>query len=123
MQYLLLIYGDETRRTEMPPEEQEVTLKAWWDYQDWLSENGWYQGGEALQPTSATTTVRERDGEILTIDGPFMETKEQLGGYFLIDCENLDQAIEAASRMPIIPRQGSVEIRPIQTFVRAGQPS
>jgi hypothetical protein len=121
MQYLLLIYGDESRQGSLAPEEMEVALKGWWDYTDWLREKGWFLGGEALKPTSAATTVREREGQLLTTDGPFMETKEQLGGYYLLECENLDQAIEATSRMPILGREGSVEIRPIQKF--EGQPS
>ena len=73
-------------------------------------------GGEALQPTSDATTVREQNGKVMTTDGPFAETKEQLGGYYLIDAPNLDDAIEAASKMPNIVTGGSVEVRPIQEF-------
>jgi hypothetical protein len=118
MQYLLMIYGDETKRPQPPssPEEMEIALKPWWDYGDWLKEKGWYVGGDALQPTTTATTVRERDGKILSTDGPFAETKEQLGGYFLVECANLDEAIQATSRMPALERGGSVEIRPIQDF-------
>jgi hypothetical protein len=122
MQYLLLIYGDESWSSTMSPEELEVNLKAWWDYTGWLQEKGWYVGADALHPTSAATTVREREGQTLTTDGPFAETKEQLAGYYLIDCENLDEAIEAASRIPSVAR-GSVEIRPIRKFDQEEQPS
>jgi hypothetical protein len=112
MKYLLLIYGDESARPEVPPDDPEVALKSWWEHQAWLQEKGWYIGGDALQPTATATTVRERDGKTLTTDGPFAETKEQLAGYYLIECENLDQAIEAASRIPAVDR-GSIEVRPV----------
>jgi hypothetical protein len=115
MQYLLLIYGDESSGGDFSPEEQAVQLKAWNDYTDWLREKGWYVGGDALQPTSTARTVRERDGKILTTDGPFAETKEQLGGYYLLKCESEEDAIEAASRMPNVG-QGSTEVRPIMEF-------
>ena len=120
MEYLLLIYSDESQRAEMPPEEMEVALKGWFDYTDWLREKGWHRAGEALTPTASATTIRERNGEILTTDGPFAETREQLGGYYLVDCANLDEAIEASSRMPVLSRGGSVEIRAIQKFDDAG---
>ena len=119
MRYLLLIYGDETARPDrstMTPDEVEVTLKPWWEYADWLKEKGWYIGADALQPTTTATTVREREGKALTTDGPFAETKEQLGGFYMVDCENLDQAIEAASRIPAVANGGSIEVRPIQEF-------
>ena len=115
MQYLLLIYGDESGWQERSPEEQAVEMKAWDDYTEWLREKGWFVGGEALHPTSSATTVRERDGKVMTTDGPFAETKEQLGGYYLVTCENLDEAIEAASRIPSVG-QGSIEVRPIMEF-------
>ena len=119
MRYLLLIYGDEKAQAEMqantPPEELERTMKGWWDYDVWLREAGWHRGGEALQPTATGTTVRVRDGNTLTTDGPFAETKEQLGGFYLIECDNLDQAIEAAAKIPASP-WGSIEIRPIDEF-------
>ena len=113
MRYLLLIYGDETQRPDMP---DDVRMKAWTDYTDWLHQKGWHQAGEALQTTSTATTVREKDGRTVTTDGPFAETKEQLGGFYLINASNLDDAIEAASNMPNIPYGGSVEVRPIQEF-------
>jgi hypothetical protein len=115
MQYLLLIYGDESNWHEVSPEEQAVQLKAWTDYTEWLREKGWYVAGDALQPTSTATTVREREGKVLTTDGPFAETKEQLGGYYLVSCESQADAVEAASRIPNIG-QGSVEVRPVQEF-------
>ena len=116
MRYLVLIYGDETGRPDMSPEAQAAEFKRWDDYTAWLHEKGWHLGGEALEPTSTATTVREKDGKTITTDGPFTETKEQLGGYYLIDAQNLDEAIEAASKIPSVAAGGSVEIRPIQEF-------
>src|SRR5204862_353218 len=100
MQYLLLIYEDQTYWQELPPEREnlETALKPWGDYAAWLGEKGWYLGGDALQRTHAATTVRGTEGNALTSDGPFAETKEQLAGFIMVDCENLDEAIEAASR-------------------------
>lgn len=115
MQYLLLIYEPEFDRTQVSPEDMALEMKAWTAYTEWLQGKGWFVGGEALQPVTTATTVRERDGKTLTTDGPFAETKEQLGGFYLVDCENLDDAIEAASRIPSVSR-GSIEIRPIQKF-------
>lgn len=119
MRYLLLIYGDEAAMAEMGqtvrPEDQAAELKKWTDYTAWLEEKGWHLGGEALEPTTSATTVRETDGRILSTDGPFAETKEALGGYYLIDCSNLDEAIEAASKIPSVGR-GSIEVRPIMEF-------
>jgi hypothetical protein len=117
MRYLLLIYGDESARSgEMTPEAMEAENKRWTDYTEWLHQKGWHQAGEGLEPTADATTVREQNGKVMTTDGPFAETKEQLGGFYLIDCPNLDDAIEAASKMPNLPYGGSVEVRPIQEF-------
>ncbi|MDQ3915642.1 MAG: YciI family protein [Actinomycetota bacterium] len=115
MQYLLLIYGPEADFSQVSPEDMALEMKAWTSYTEWLQGKGWFVGGEALQPVATATTVRERDGKTVTTDGPFAETKEQLGGFYLVDCENLDDAIEAASRIPSVS-QGSIEVRPIQTF-------
>ena len=121
MHYLLLIYGDEDGMdwASMPPEEQAAQMHAWNDYTDWLKGKGWYLGGDALEPTSSATTVRERDGKILTTDGPFAETKEQLGGYYLINADSLDEAIEWAAKVPA-SRHGSVEVRPVMVFEEDG---
>ena len=106
MRYLLLIYGDESR--EMDPAimgEYEAFTKE-------IQEAGVYLGGEPLQPTTAATTVRLRAGNASSTDGPFAETKEQLGGYYMLDCENLDQAIAYAAKVPSA-KTGSIEVRPI----------
>ena len=106
MRYLLLIAGDESAQPS-----EDVTP----EYMEWMkevSDRGLLQGGERLRPTGDATTVRVRNGELLATDGPFAETKEQLGGYFLVDCKDLDEAIEVAGKLPGA-RQGSIEVRPI----------
>ncbi len=110
--YILLIYGDEQQWAMFSPEEQAQEFKLYNEYSDWLREKGWFLAGEPLHPTAAATSVRVREGKTLTTDGPFAETKEQLGGYYLIQCENLDEATEAAARIPAA-RGGTIEVRPI----------
>jgi len=119
MRYLLLIYGDETQWGNSTPEQQQKEYQAYEEYGKWLAEKGWMRGGEALHPTPQATTVRVRNEETLATDGPFAETKEQLGGYYLVECDNLDQAIESASKIPAA-RGGSIEIRPIMEFESPG---
>jgi hypothetical protein len=112
MRYLLLI-AEEPARSQPTPDEWAAMLGEYNAFSAWLREQGWMQGGEALQDVSTATTVRIRDGQRVVTDGPFAETKEHLGGYFLIDAPSLDDAIEAASRIPGA-RSGAIEIRPIQ---------
>jgi hypothetical protein len=121
VKYILLIYGDEQAFADAPPEEMGPVMQAYLDYGKWLADKGWQLGGDALKPTTEATTVRVRGGETLTTDGPFAETKEQLGGFYLVECDNLDQAIEAAGRIPGA-QQGSIEVRPIQEFDDQGNP-
>jgi hypothetical protein len=112
MRYLLLINADESSVEAVSPEEAEATLA---EYGAWMQEcegRGVLRGGERLRPTTDATTVRVRNGEVLATDGPFAETKEQIGGYFLVDCADLDEAIDLASRIPAA-RNGSIEVRPI----------
>jgi hypothetical protein len=126
MRYLLLIYGDENAWEAVPPEERAKSMQEWFDYTQWLRDKGWYVAGDALHPTGRATTVRVRDGETLTTDGPFAETKEQLGGYYVVQTENLDDAIQAAAECPGArggEMGGSMEIRPIVDFEAEGQPS
>ena len=119
MKYLLLIYGEEAAMEAamagMTPEEQTAQTKVWYDYGDWLAEKGWLVAGDALQATSTATVVRAPDGKPVITDGPFAETKEQLGGYYLLDVANLDEAIEAGARCPGATF-GTIELRPIQEF-------
>jgi hypothetical protein len=119
MKYLLLIYNDEAAAAEVmanaTPEELEAQIQPWYDYGSWLTDKGWYIAGDALQPTSTATTVRAPDSKPVVTDGPFAETKEQLGGYYLLNVANLDEAIEAGTRCPGAT-YGTVELRPIQEF-------
>lgn len=108
MKYLLLIYEDENHYSD--PGNQAI--EPWLEYTDAVTEAGVYIGGNGLLPTATATTVRVREGRTLTTDGPFAETKEQLGGYYLLDCDNLDDAIAWAARIPSAGR-GSVEVRPV----------
>ncbi len=115
MKYLLLIYADEKLEASTPKEEADAVMAEYFAFTEAIRKSGAYQGGEALHPTSAATTVRVRDGKTVTTHGPFAETKEQLGGYYMVDCANLDAAIEWAARIPGA-RYGSVEVRPIMEF-------
>ncbi len=115
MRYLMLIYSSEVEDMKASPAEQEAVMGEYWAFTNEIREKGLNLGGEALQPTNTATTVRVREGKILTTDGPFAETKEQLGGYYLLNCENLDQAIEYAAKIPGA-RYGSIEIRPVWEF-------
>ncbi|MFN2489525.1 MAG: YciI family protein [Actinomycetota bacterium] len=111
MRYLLLIYTAQ-RPDDWEEEAAQAEMDAYYAFMGEMGSRGLLQGGEALQATTSATTVRTRDGEVLTTDGPFAETKEQLGGYFLVDCKDLDEAIEVASKIPSATH-GSIEVRPI----------
>ena len=115
MQYMLLIYDDEAGWTDMTEEESAAEMAKWTAYTEAISAEGIMRGGEALQLTATATTVRVRDGETQLTDGPFAETREQLGGFYMLECDTLDQAIDAARRIPSVGR-GSVELRPIMEF-------
>ena len=111
MRYVALIYGSEAVAAIMSKAEHEAEMVA---YNAFGKEEAGYllPGGEALHPTSAATTVRVREGKTLTTDGPFAETKEQLGGFYMLQCKDLDEAIAVAARIPGA-KVGSIEIRPI----------
>jgi hypothetical protein len=115
MQYMLLIYGDESAWHTRSEEESGQIMQAYGAFTDELKGAGAMVAGDALQPTQTATTVRVQNGETLTTDGPFAETKEQLGGYYLIEAESLDEAIEWASKVPGASH-GSVEVRPVMVF-------
>ena len=112
MRYLCLIYQDEKAQARMSEEEMGTFIGAYGAYTEDLQAAGNMLAGEALQPTTTATTVQLRNGKTLTTDGPFAETKEQLGGYFLIDCKDLDAAIEWAKTLPSA-KIGSIEVRPV----------
>jgi hypothetical protein len=113
MQYLLLIYLQESSAPSAASDEEMATELA--DYGAFTAESrerGQFIAGEALEPTSTATSVRIRDGQTFVTDGPFAETKEALGGFYLLDCRDLDEAIEMAAKIPAA-RRGTIEIRPV----------
>jgi hypothetical protein len=112
MRYALLIYGNEAQDAQMTPAEQEAQMGQYFAYTQEISATNTMRGGEALLPTGMATTVKVKEGRTLTTDGPFAETKEQLAGFYLIDVENLDQAIGWAAKIPHAA-SGSIEIRPV----------
>lgn len=118
MKYLLLICYDEVAESKKTPEQFGAEMSAYMEFTNAVKQAGVYIGGEALQPTTTATTVRVQGGQILTTDGPFAETKEQLGGYYLLDCKNLDEAIQWAAKIPGAS-EGSIEVRPIMDFSQA----
>src|SRR3974390_87885 len=109
MRYALLICTDENDQSTQDGEQTMAEYAAWAED---MGQRGILQGGERLRPTSTATTVQMRDGKVLTSDGPFAETKEQIGGFFLVDCKDLDEATEVASRIPGAVH-GTIEVRPI----------
>ena len=112
MRYLLMICADENWVGSMTPEEGSAMLAEYGTFMEEMGKRGVVQGGESLRPTSDATTVTVRNGETLASDGPFAETKEQMGGYYVVECKDLDEAIEVASKIPGA-RHGSIEVRPI----------
>lgn len=115
MQYVLLIYGNEQQDAQMSQSDQDAELQEYFTFTNEARQQGMYVSGEALRATATATTVRVRDGKITTHDGPFAETHEQLGGFYVLDCPTLDDAIATAARIPGA-RHGSVEIRPLVVF-------
>jgi hypothetical protein len=115
---MLLIYGNENDWQGRSDEERGQVIQAYGAFTEELRGAGAMVAGDALQPTQTATTVRVQDGETLTTDGPFAETKEQLGGYYLIEAESLDEAIEWAGKIPAASH-GSVEVRPVMVFEEA----
>jgi hypothetical protein len=112
MQYLLLIAGEESRMNGMTPADMESMMGAYMAYTKALIEAGVMRGGNALQPAATATTVRVRDGKTQVLDGPYVEAKEQLGGYYVIEAPDLDTALHWAARCPGAAT-GAMEVRPI----------
>jgi hypothetical protein len=115
MKYLCLIYDEEAKLNAMPKAEADAFMGEYFAFSKDLRDKGQYVTGEALQPVSTATTVRVRGGSTLTTDGPFAETTEQLGGFYLVEARDLNDAIEIAARIPSA-RLGSIEIRPVVDF-------
>lgn len=115
MQYLLLIYRSEAELNKMTPADRQAMSAEYGTYTQSIVQSGHFKAGDGLQPSTTATTVRVRDGKTLTTDGPFAETREQLGGYYLVEAKDLDTAITLAARIPNA-RDGSIEIRPVMIY-------
>ncbi|MDI4235991.1 YciI family protein [Bradyrhizobium sp. 31Argb] len=115
MQYLLLIYRKEAELGRMTADDRKKLTAEYGAFTQSIIQSGHFKAGDGLQPSTTATTVRVRDGKILTTDGPFAETHEQLGGYYLIDAKDLDTALGVAARIPGA-KTGSIEVRPIMIY-------
>ena len=115
MRYLCLIYDEEKQLNTMAKAEADQFMGEYFAFTEGIKQTGHYLGGEALQPVQTATSVKVRNGKVSTTDGPFAETKEQLGGYYLINARDLNDAIQVASKIPSA-RIGTVEVRPIMEF-------
>jgi hypothetical protein len=115
MQYLLLIYHSEAEWGKMTPADMGAMHQEYFKFTQEIKDSGHYIGGNPLKPTATATTVRVRDAKRVVTDGPFAETKEQLGGYYLVEATDLDEAISIAARIPGA-RRGSIEVRPVASM-------
>jgi hypothetical protein len=115
MRYLCLIYDEEKKLGAMSKGESDAFMGEYFAFTEDVKKSGHYVGGNALQPVNSATSVRVRGGKMSTTDGPFAETKEQLGGYYLIEAKDLNDALQVAARIPSA-KLGTVEVRPIQEF-------
>jgi hypothetical protein len=115
MKYLCLIYDDEAKMATMSESDSNAFMGEYFAFTEGIKKSGHYLAGEALKPVNTATTVRMRNGKMSTTDGPFAETKEQLGGYYLIEARDLNDAMQVASRIPSA-RTGSIEVRPVEVF-------
>ncbi len=115
MRYMFLIYSQETPGGLVTQDDRERVMNAHWTVMEEAKQKGVFRGAEPLKPTATATTVRVANGKALTTDGPFAETKEQLAGYYILECQNLDEAIEWAEKIPSGCKgaEGCIEIRPI----------
>src|ERR1700738_854635 len=115
MQYLLMIYRSEAEAGKMDAAARQKMLDEYNAFTQSIIQSGHFKAGDGLQPTTTATTVRVRDGKTLTTDGPFAETREQLGGYYLVEAKDLDTALAVAARIPGA-KTGSIEVRPIMIY-------
>jgi len=113
VKFLLLLYGDETRWIDQPPDEAAAEMEVWEAFGNELVQAGAFVAGEALQPTTTATTVRIQDGAPTHTDGPFAETREQLGGFYVLECKDREEALAWAAKVPDLGEDGSVEVRPV----------
>jgi len=115
MKYLCLIYEDEKWWEKASEADMQKGMAEYNAFTESIKKNGNYVGGEALQPTPTAKSVRVRNGKVSTTDGPYVETKEQLGGYYLVEAKDLDEATKIAARIPSA-KTGTIEVRPIHVF-------
>src|ERR1700759_2247244 len=115
MQYLLLIYRNEAEQAKMDAAGGQKMMQEYGAFTQSIVQSGHFKAGDGLQPTSTATPVRVRDGKTLTTDGPFAETREQLGGYYLVEARDLDAALEIAARIPGA-KFGSIEVQPVMVY-------
>jgi hypothetical protein len=115
MQYLLMIYRNEAELGKMSAADRKQMTADYGTFTQSIIQSGHFKAGDGLQPTTTATTVRVREGKTLTTDGPFAETREQLGGYYLIDAKDLDTALAIAARIPGA-KNGSIEVRPVMIY-------
>ena len=115
MQYLLMIYQSEAEYGKIDAATGKKMMEEYGAFTQSIVQSGNFKAGDALQPTTTATTVRVRDGKTLTTDGPFAETREQLGGYYLVEAKDLDAAVAIAARIPGA-KTGSIEVRPIRVY-------
>jgi hypothetical protein len=112
MNYLLLIYSNESEEAAMPQAKLGKMMQDYSDFTKSIVQSGHFKGADRLRPSSTASTVRVRNGKVTTTDGPFAETREQLGGYYMVDAKDLDEAIAIAARIPSA-HSGSIEVRPV----------
>ena len=115
MKYLCLIYDEEEKMATMSKEDGDKFMGDYFAFTDGIQKSGHYIAGDALHPVHTATTVRIRNGKLSTTDGPFAETKEQLGGYYMIEAKDLNDAIQVAAKIPSA-KTGSIEVRPVMVF-------
>ena len=115
MRYVCLIYEDEKVLENMPKEEADAFFGEYFGFTEDIKTSGKYIAGEALQPVATAASLRMRNGKLSTTDGPFAETKEQLGGFYLIEARDLNEAMQVAAKIPGV-RTGTVEVRPVVDF-------
>ena len=124
MRYMLLVYSRETDMERLTPEQEQGIREGHWAVMSETAKQGVFRGAEPLKPTATATTVRVSGGKPLITDGPFAETKEQLAGYYILDCKDLDEAISWAAKIPTACQggEGCIEIRPIIPIPQPGSP-
>jgi hypothetical protein len=115
MQYILLIYGDESNMKNATQADRNAMMAEYGEYTQSIVKSGHMKAGDGLQPSATATTVRVRDGKTLRTDGPFVESKEQLAGYYLVEAKDLDEATKLAARIPGA-RSGAIEVRPVMVL-------